>query len=102
LKTTRRFKRLGNDLHTTVDVPLYTALLGGDVNVETLNGALKLKVPPETGNGAKVRLKGKGFPVYKQEGQFGDLYLTYNVILPKNLSEKEKELFNNYPNYEPA
>jgi curved DNA-binding protein len=88
-----KVKRLGNDLHTTVDVPLYTALLGGDVTVETLNGALKLKVPPETGNGAKVRLKGKGFPVYKQEGQAGDLYLTYNVILPKNLSEKEKELF---------
>lgn len=87
------FKRAGADLYTTTDVPLYTALLGGEVLIETLTGTLKLKVPPETANGAKVRLKGKGFPVYKQEGSFGDLYVTYNVVLPTHLSDKEKELF---------
>jgi curved DNA-binding protein len=82
-----------NDLHTTVDLPLYTAVLGGELSVETFGGAIKLRVPPEAQNGAKVRLKGKGFPVYKKEGQSGDLYVTYNVILPTKLSEREKELF---------
>jgi curved DNA-binding protein len=88
-----KFRRSGNDLHTTVDLPLYTAVLGGELTVETFSGAIKLKVPPEAQNGAKVRLKGKGFPVYKKEGQSGDLYVTYNVILPTKLSEREKELF---------
>jgi curved DNA-binding protein len=87
------FRRSGNDLYATVDVPLYTAVLGGEVPLVTFNGTLKLKVPPETGNGAKVRLKGKGFPVYRKEGQFGDLFVTYNVVLPTKLSEQEKDLF---------
>ena len=52
-----------------------------------------MKVQPGTQNGAKARLKGKGFPVYKREGEFGDLYVTYNVLIPTNLTEKEKELF---------
>jgi curved DNA-binding protein len=52
-----------------------------------------LKVNPETQNGTKIRLKGKGFPVYKKEGQFGDLYITWNVKLPTNLTQKQKDLF---------
>ena len=87
------FKRMGNDLHTTVDIDLYTALLGGEITIDTLSGKVKLKIAPETGNGHKMRLKGKGFPVYKNEGAFGDLYITLNVVLPKNLTEKQKELF---------
>jgi curved DNA-binding protein len=87
------FKRVGNDLYTTVELDLYTAVLGGEVTIDTLNGKVKLKVPAETQNGNKVRLKGKGFPVYKQEGQFGDLYITYQVKIPTNLSEKQKALF---------
>ena len=70
------FKRLGDDLYVDVTVGLYTALLGGDQLVDTLDGQVKLKVKPETQNGTKVRLKGKGFPVYKKEGQFGDLRQT--------------------------
>lgn len=93
IKDDPKFKRSGNDLYTTADVPLYTALLGGDVTLDTLGGAIKLKVPPEIQNGARVRLKGKGFPVYRHEGQHGDLYVTYNVVLPTKLSEQEKELF---------
>lgn len=89
----QKFRRDGNDLHTTEDLPLYTALLGGEITIETLTGKLKLKVPAETQSGTKVRLKGKGFPVYRQEGQFGDLYVTYQVKLPERLTEKEKELF---------
>ncbi len=86
-------KREGNDLYKTEDIDLYTALLGGDKTIETMSGKIKLKVNPETQNGTKVRLKGKGFPVYKKEGQFGDLYITWNIKLPTNLSAKQKELF---------
>lgn len=87
------FKRHGNDLYATIDLDLYTAVLGGEVTVNTLSGKVKLKVQPETQNGTKSRLKGKGFPLYKKEEQFGDLYITYQVKLPKNLSERERELF---------
>jgi len=88
-----KFKRSGNDIHLKEDVDLYTAVLGGDLVIETLNGKVKLPVKPETQNGTVVRLKGKGFPVYKKEGTFGDLYVTFNVKIPTNLTEKQKELF---------
>ena len=88
-----RFKRRGDDLYETVPIDLYTAVLGGEQIVETLNGKVKLKVQPGTQNQTKVRLKGKGFPVYKQEGVFGDLILTYTVTIPTNLSEQQKNLF---------
>lgn len=87
------FKRLGNDLYTTVDLDLFTAVLGGEKIIDTLNGKIKLKISPETQNGTKTRLKGKGFPVYKKEGEFGDLYVTYNIHVPTNLTDKQKELF---------
>jgi len=88
-----KIKRLGDNLYTTVDLDLYTAVLGGDITIDTLNGQVKLKVAPETQNGSKVKLKGKGFPVYKKEGEFGDLYVTYVVKVPTNLTEKQKALF---------
>jgi curved DNA-binding protein len=88
-----QFKRSGNDLYTTVKIDLYTAILGGDTTIETLTGKVKLTVKPETQPGTKIRLKGKGFPVYKKEGEFGDLYVTYEVVLPANLSEEQKRLF---------
>jgi curved DNA-binding protein len=87
------FTRKGNDLYTNVTLDLYKAILGGEEFIDTLNGKVKMKVVPETQNGTKVRLKGKGFPVYKKEGEFGDLYVTYQIQLPTNLTEKEKELF---------
>ena len=87
------FKRLGNNLFTSVDLDLYTAVLGGEITIETLNGKVKLKVKPETQNGTKIKLKDKGFPVYRNEGQFGDLYVTYTVKIPTNLTEKQKVLF---------
>ena len=87
------FKRLGNDLYVTAPLNLYSAVLGGEQVVDTMNGKVKLKVKPGTQNGAKVRLKGKGFPVYKEEGKFGDLIVTYSVEIPTNLTEKQKELF---------
>jgi curved DNA-binding protein len=60
---------------------------------DTFDGKVKLVIKPETQNGTKVKLSGKGFPVYKKDGQFGDLYITYNIKLPTRLTEKEKELF---------
>lgn len=88
-----RFKRVGNDLFTTATIDLYTALLGGETVIDTLTGQVKMKVAPETQPGAKVRLKGKGFPVYKHENQQGDLYVTYDIKLPTHLTEKQKALF---------
>lgn len=93
-----KFKRDGSNLYSTESIDLYTALLGGDVTVNTFDGKVKLKVKPETQNGTKVKLKGKGFPVYKKEGQFGDLYITYEIKMPTNLSSKEKELFTELKN----
>lgn len=92
------FKRLGSDLYTTKELDLYTAVLGGEIIVDTLSGKVKLKVKPETQNGEKVKLKGKGFPVYKKEGVFGDLYVTYNVKIPTGLTVKQKELFTELSN----
>jgi curved DNA-binding protein len=93
IKNDTNLKREGNDIYKTEDVDLYTALLGGEKTIDTLSGKIKLKVNPETQNGTKIRLKGKGFPVYKKEGEFGDLYITWNIKLPTNLTEKQKELF---------
>lgn len=88
-----KFKRDKSNLYSTHDLDLYTALLGGEVVVDTFDGQVKVKVAPETQTGTKVKLKGKGFPVYKKADQFGDLYVTFNVKLPTNLSDKQKELF---------
>ena len=89
------FKRVANDLYLDHELDLYTAILGGETTIEDFEeGKLKLKVPAGTQSGTKIRLKGKGFPVYKKDGQFGDLFVTYQVKIPKQLSEKEKELFN--------
>lgn len=88
-----KFKLDKHNLYSTVDLDLYTAVLGGEITVDTFDGKVKLKVLPGTQNGTKVKLKGKGFPVYKKEGVFGDLYISYQIMIPTNLSEKEKELF---------
>ncbi|MFD0941082.1 DnaJ C-terminal domain-containing protein [Pedobacter boryungensis] len=93
IKNDTSFVRKGNDLYKDVSINLYTAVLGGEEMIETLSGKVKMKIAAETQNGTKVRLKGKGFPVYKKEGAFGDLYLTYHVEIPTKLTEKEKELF---------
>jgi curved DNA-binding protein len=88
-----KIKRLGTDLFTMVDLDLYTAVLGGEITIDTLDGKVKLKIKPETQNGTRVNLKGKGFPVYKNEGQFGNLQITFSIKIPTNLTEKQKKLF---------
>ncbi|MDL2256888.1 J domain-containing protein [Bacteroidales bacterium OttesenSCG-928-I14] len=87
------FKRKGNDLYVDANIDLYTAVLGGELMIETLDGKVKMTVKPGTQPGSKVRLKGKGFPVYKQDGLFGDMFVRYNVQIPTHLTEKQKELF---------
>jgi curved DNA-binding protein len=87
------FQRNGNHLYHTVPIDLYTAVLGGDVTVETFDGKVKLKLAPETQNDTKVRLRNKGFPVYKKEGQFGDLIITYHIEIPTKITDTERALF---------
>ena len=88
-----RFKRDKNNLYTTINLDLYKAILGGEITVNTFDGKVKLNIKAQTQNGAKIKLKGKGFPVYKKENQFGDLYITYQIKIPTHLTTKEKELF---------
>lgn len=88
-----RFKRVGSDLYSTADISLYNAVLGGEEMVDTFTGKVKLNIKAGTQNGTKVRLKGKGFPVYKKDGQFGDLIVTYSVKIPTHLNAEQKELF---------
>ncbi len=86
------FRRSGNDLESTLDIDLYTAVLGGEAMVDTLTGKVKIQVKPGTQTGTKIRLKGKGMPVYKSD-QFGDLLITLRVLIPTDLSDQQRELF---------
>jgi len=86
------FERQGDDLYVNVDIPLTTAVLGGEVKVSTLKGNLELKIPPETQNGRTFRLAGQGMP-HPGKTSRGDLKARVNVALPTNLSIEEKELF---------
>ena len=87
------FKREGSQLYLTTKLPLTTAVLGGELEIETFEGKAKLQIKPKTQNGIRVKLKGKGFPVYKKEGDFGDLIVTLQVELPKSLTEEQEKLF---------
>lgn len=88
-----RFKRIGDDLYMVVPLDIYTAVLGGEKIIETINSKVKLKVKSGTQNNSKVRLKSKGFPIYKNEGIFGDLIITYSIVIPENITEEQRELF---------
>jgi len=92
VKPHQLFERQGDDLHVNVDVPLTTAVLGGEVKVPTLRGRLELKIPPETQNGRVFRLAGQGMPHLRKTSR-GDLKARVNLVLPTNLSQEEKELF---------
>jgi curved DNA-binding protein len=93
VKNDTDFTREGANLYNAIDLPLTTAVLGGDITIDTLTGKVKLKVKPETQNGSKVKLSGKGLPKYKKENLFGDLYLTYQIKIPTHLTKEQKELF---------
>jgi curved DNA-binding protein len=86
------YERVGNDIRQSLQVDLFTAVLGGDVQLSTLAGTLKLKIPAGTQNGKTLRIKGKGMPVYNQTAA-GDLLLQIQVIIPENLTAEQKEQF---------
>lgn len=86
------FVRQGNDLYSNQQLDLYTAVLGGEADIKTLTGSVKVKVKPGTQPGTKIRLKSKGLPGYKSIQQ-GDLIVTYDVKIPQQLSVMETELF---------
>ncbi len=97
-----RFERKDDDLHTTIDVPLTVAVLGGEVHVPTIKGTrLALKIPAETQNGKTFKLAGQGMPHLGKTGH-GDLIVKINVTLPTKLSEKEKELFSELAKIRPT
>ena len=87
------YKREGDDLVVNKDIDLYTAVLGGKIDVNTFTGMVTVPVPKGSQNGSRLRLKGKGMPVYGQSGSFGDLYVRLNILIPKNISSEETELF---------
>ncbi len=87
------FRREEDDLYTDVTINLYTAVLGGEVQITTLAGKVTLKIAPGTQPGQLIRLRGKGMPSLSQPGVFGDLYVRVNVELPTSLSAKERALF---------
>jgi len=95
------FERQGDDLYVNVPVPLVTAVLGGEVQVPTLKGQLALKIPPETQNGRVFKLRGQGMP-HLGKNTRGDLMAKVNIVIPQNLTEKEKELFRQLRELRPA
>ncbi|HSL42682.1 MAG TPA: DnaJ C-terminal domain-containing protein [Anaerolineales bacterium] len=92
VKDDPRFERRGNDLHTTATVDIFTALLGGEAEVETLNGKIKLNIPAGTQPEQIFRLGGRGMPSVKNTNEKGDLYVRLKVQIPKYLSPKQREL----------
>ncbi|WP_236980547.1 DnaJ C-terminal domain-containing protein [Membranihabitans maritimus] len=87
------FTREGDNLLTTVNIDLYTAVLGGDQVITTLNGKVRVKIPPGTQPGEKIRINSKGLPIYKQPDKRGDLIADVQVQIPRNISPEEKSLF---------
>ena len=91
-----QFQRKGSDLHTEIDVPFEDAILGGETEVHTLERSVRLKVPPDSQAGQKIRLVGQGMPKLKSPKTRGDLIVTLRPSLPKKLTEEEKELLTRY------
>jgi curved DNA-binding protein len=88
-----RFQLEGSDLHTEVTVDLYTAVLGGEIQIQTLSGNVVLKIPPGIQPGQSIRLSGKGLPKLNTLNSCGDLFAHIKVRIPHNLTPRQKELF---------
>jgi molecular chaperone DnaJ len=95
------FERKGDDLYTEVSIPLATAILGGEVRLPTLNESLSLKIPPETQNGKIFRLAGKGMPQLGNN-KYGNMLARVKVVLPTNLTEEERKLFDKLRSLRPT
>ena len=88
-----RFSRKGDDLITEVEVPLEDAILGGEIEVQTLRKKVHLKVPPQSGNGQRIRLAGQGMPRLSSPDTRGDLFVVIRPQMPGKLTAEERELF---------
>ena len=99
IKPDERFTINDTNLEANISVDLYIAMLGGEVNVQTLKGTVSVKIPPESLQGSKLRLKNLGMPVHGSENSFGDLILSLQIVLPQHLSEQEKDLFRSLAEY---
>jgi len=88
------YKRIGDDIEMSVDVPLLTAILGGTIRVPIISGAIELKIPELSKQCSKFRVKGKGMPRYKENDKFGDLFIKTNILMPDNITKEERELYN--------
>jgi len=88
-----RFKRIDDDLYMDLPVDLYTAILGGNTEIDTFRGKVKLNIPAGTQNGKTFRLPSMGMPVYNHDNKYGDLYVKTEIIIPANLSGDEINLF---------
>jgi DnaJ-class molecular chaperone len=84
-----QFERDGNDLQVEVKVDMFTALLGGEVEVPTLDRPVKLRIPAGTQSGRKFRLTGKGMPVIRKSGEFGNLYARILITVPTKLNDEQ-------------
>jgi len=88
-----RFERKGNNLHTDISIDLYTAVLGGEVPIQTLSGNILLSIPPGTQSDQTFRLTARGMPLVKNPEKFGDLFVKISVSIPRELTPRQKELF---------
>ena len=87
------FIRKGNDLYINQNIDLFTAVLGGEMIVDTLSLKLKIQIAAGTQNGKSIRLKQKGMPLYEKPNIYGDLYIQIQVLIPDKLTDKQRELF---------
>ena len=87
------FQRVGDDLTYTAQVDLYTAVLGGKIEVNTMTGLVKMPIPKGSETGKVLRLKGKGMPMYGKTKEYGNLLVKLKVVIPKDLSAEEEALF---------
>jgi len=85
------FERDGNDLRTRIALPVTTAVLGGEANVPTISGTVRLKIPETTQSGQVFRLKGHGMPVVGKGDQRGDLYAVIEIQLPRTLTKEQRQ-----------
>jgi len=93
VEPSEEFERRGNDIYSEIDIPIYIAVLGGEVAVNTPYGEVTLKIPKSTEGGSIFRIREKGMPILGRQEEKGDLYVKVNLDVPKRLSRKEKKLW---------
>jgi curved DNA-binding protein len=86
------YSRDGDDLYAEINVDMFTAMLGGDVQVNTMTRPIKLKIPAGTQSGERIRVRGKGMPIMRKKDQFGDLYVRVMITVPNIKDEQQRRM----------